>query len=186
MLQLSFRPFPQLTTNRLMLRKIDNTDATELLYLRSSENIMQYIDRPRAKTEEDALSYIDVINNALAANDAITWAITLKSKPDLIGTIGFWRIQKEHYRAEIGYMLKDSFQRQGIMQEAITAALRYGFDVMKLHSIEANVNPGNIASAKLLEKNNFILEAHFKEHFYFNGRFLDSLVYSLLDKNYSK
>ncbi len=184
MLQVSFQPFPELATTRLLLREISKNDVAEVFNLRSSDKIMQFIDRPRATTTEDALGFINTIVNALANNEGITWAVTLKNQPRLIGTIGFWRIEKEHYRAEIGYMLNDLFQRQGIMQEAITAVLQYGFDVMKLHSVEANVNPANNASTKLLEKNNFVLEAHFKENYYYNGKFLDSFVYSLLAKNY--
>jgi len=184
MLQVSFQPFPQLKTERLLLREITKNDAEDIFVLRSSEKLMQFIDRPRAQTIEDALNYINILSGALLNNEGITWAISLKNDPKLIGTIGFWRIIKEHYRAEIGYMLNDSFQRQGIMQEAITAALRYGFDVIKLHSVEANINPANTASARLLEKNNFVLEAHFKENYYYNGRFLDSFIYSLLAKNY--
>jgi ribosomal-protein-alanine N-acetyltransferase len=51
-----------------------------------------------------------------------------------------------------------------------------------LHSIEANINPDNLASANLLEKNGFKKEAHFRENFYYNGKFLDSLIYSLVRK----
>ena len=66
------------------------------------------------------------------------------------------------------------------MQEPITVVLEYGFNVMKLHSVEALVNPNNIASIRLLEKNGFIREAYFKENYFYNGRFLDTAVYSLL------
>ncbi|MEO8712220.1 MAG: GNAT family protein [Parafilimonas sp.] len=184
MLTLNFIPFPQLTTNRLLLREISKDDAADLFLLRSNKNLMQYIDRPIAKTETDALDLIKIIITALKNTDGITWAVTQKDNPKLIGTIGFWRIQKEHYRAEIGYMISDAFQRQGIMQEAISAVLDYGFKVMYLHSVEANVNPGNEASVKILEKNNFIREAYFKENYYYNGKFLDSYVYSLQTKNY--
>ena len=184
MLQVNFHPFPKLITERLLLREINTTDAQEIFNLRSSKTIMQYIDRPMAATEADALKYIGIIAGALKNNEGITWGITFADDPKLIGTIGFWQMQKENYRAEIGYMLNDTFQRRGIMQEAISVALDYGFNIMKLHSVEANVNPLNIASAKLLEKNNFILEAHFKENYYYNEKFLDSFVYSLLSKNY--
>jgi ribosomal-protein-alanine N-acetyltransferase len=51
---------------------------------------------------------------------------------------------------------------------------------MKLHSVEANVNPGNIASASLLKKHGFVKEAYFKENYFFNGNFHDSEIYSLL------
>jgi ribosomal-protein-alanine N-acetyltransferase len=51
---------------------------------------------------------------------------------------------------------------------------------MKLHSIEANVNPNNLSSIKLLERNNFIREGYFKENYFFNGKFSDSAIYSLI------
>ena len=53
---------------------------------------------------------------------------------------------------------------------------------MQLHSLEAKINPSNSASAMLLEKNNFIKEAHFKEDCFWEGEFSDTVVYSLLKK----
>ena len=89
-------------------------------------------------------------------------------------------MQKEHYRAEIGYVLHPAQQGKGIMDEAIKAVLQYGFETMKLHSVEANVNPANTNSMKLLEKNGFVKEAYFKENYYYNGKFIDSVIYSLI------
>ena len=68
------------------------------------------------------------------------------------------------------------------MKEAIEAVNKYGFENMKLHSIEARINPENIASGKVLEKTGYIREAYFKEDYYYNGRFIDTAVYSLLAK----
>lgn len=186
MLQLNFHPFPTLTTNRLLLREILAGDSKDMLLLRSSEIIMQYIDRPRAKTETDALNYIKILNTTLYNSDGITWGIALKDNNKLVGTIGYWRMQKENCRAEIGYMLHNNFQRQGLMQEAFEAVIDYGFNAMHLHSIEAHINPANIASAKILEKNHFVLEANFRENYYYNGRFLNSQVYSLLVSDWKK
>lgn len=67
-----------------------------------------------------------------------------------------------------------------MMSEALQAVINYGFTNIGLHSIEANINPRNEASARILERNNFIKEAYFKENFYFNGKFLDSAIYSLI------
>jgi ribosomal-protein-alanine N-acetyltransferase len=186
MLTLQFHPFPTLTTNRLILRVITEKDVPEIFRLRSNENVMRYIDRPRPQTAEEALIYINAIINALKNNEGITWAISFKHSDQLIGTIGFWRIDKENHRAEIGYMLDDAFQRQGIMQEALNAVLDYGFNVMHLHSVEANINPLNNASKNILEKNSFVHEAHFRENYYYNGKFLDSYVYSLLSSDRKK
>ena len=97
-----------------------------------------------------------------------------------MGTIAFWNIQKAHYRAEVGYALHPAHQGNGLMQEALLAVLVYGFNTMHLHSVEANVNPANTASIKLLERNGFVREGYFRENYFYNGRFLDSAIYALL------
>ena len=180
MLEPQFSPFPVLVTNRLTLRKISEEDIPSIFVMRSSEEMMRYIDRPRAKSMEEAAKLVRAILESLEKNDGITWAITLTGQKDVAGTIGFWKITREHYRAEIGYMLRTEYQHQGIMQEAMRAVLDYGFSVMNLHSVEANVNPANQASIRLLERNNFVLEGRFRENYFYNGQFLDSNIYSLL------
>jgi ribosomal-protein-alanine N-acetyltransferase len=180
MLQTNFRPFPELETERLKLGRITKNDVDELFLLRSNREAMQYIDRPPAESVDDAHKLIRVIEDLLAAGDGITWGIYLKDQPELIGTIGLWRIIKEHHRAEIGYLLHPSWQRRGLTNEALVKVLDYGFSVMKIHSVEANVNPLNEASIRLLEKNGFVREAYFKENYYYNGLFKDTLIYSLL------
>ena len=66
------------------------------------------------------------------------------------------------------------------MKEALLAVINFGFTEMKLHSIEAHINPENTASGSILEKSGFIREAYFKEDFFFGGKFIDTAVYSLL------
>jgi ribosomal-protein-alanine N-acetyltransferase len=165
------------------LRSIERTDAPEILFLRSDEMVMQYIDREKTKNLEEAEAFIDKIKTAAETNEGIMWAIALIDRPHvLIGTIGFWRLIKQHYRAEVGYMLHPAHWNKAIMKEALLAAIEYGFGSMKLHSIEAHINPGNVASGVLLENCGFTREAYFKEDFYFRGKFIDSAVYSLLAK----
>jgi len=145
---------------------------------------MRYIDKPRAKNLTDAQYFVQVVLDNLAKNEGITWAMALKEKPTaLIGTIGFWRLIKEHYRAEIGYMLHPDHWRKGLMKEAIEAVIPYGFQKMKLHSIEARINPGNDASDAILRSAGFVREAYFKEDFFYNGKFLDTAIYSLLQSS---
>ena len=185
MLQLNFNAFPELFTERLVLREISAADVKEVFQLRSDKNVMQFLDRPLAQSTDDAMALIQKIAAGHEKNENITWAITLQNQPELIGTIGFWRIDKENYRAEIGYLLHPDQQGKGLMQEAIDAVLKYGFQTIKLHSVEANVNPANNASIKLLEKNKFVKEAHYKENYFYDGKFLDSAIYSLLsDRQY--
>ena len=180
MLSVNFNPFPVINTERLLLRQVEKSDVNEIFFLRSDKNVLQYLDRPPAANKDEAASWIEKINDLEKNNESILWAITLKPDNTLVGTICLWNIQKEHYRSEIGYALHPDQQGKGIMQEAMTAILDYGFTIMKLHSIEANVNPKNLSSIKLLERNNFIREAYFKENYFYDGKFLDSAIYSLI------
>ena len=183
MLQFNFHPFPIIKTERLILRQITNDDAPEILFLRSNKDVMQYIDRPKTKTIEEAEAWIQMVEDSLNSNAGIAWAITLASVPDkLIGNVSFWRIIKQHYRAEIGYMLSPVHWRTGIMKEALLAVHDFGFKKMQLHSIEAHINPANAASAAILEAVGYVREAYFKEDYYFNGDFIDTAIYSLLAK----
>jgi len=183
MIDINFTPFPNLETERLQLRRVVNDDVNEIFALRSDKETMKYIPRPLVKTKEDALEHIALIDSKIDNNEGINWAITLKNDPKLIGLIGHYRIKPEHYRAEIGYMLLPEYHGKGIITEAIKETVKYGFEIMKLHSIEAVIDPKNLASEKVLQKSGFVKEAHLKENECFEGRFLDTVIYSILNKH---
>jgi ribosomal-protein-alanine N-acetyltransferase len=182
MLNTDFTVFPILYTERLILKEITDKDASVLFEMRRDPEIMKYIDRPIPKSIDDIHELIQKMEIMKSKGEGISWGIFKKENLEVnIGNIGLYRIIAEHYRAEVGYMLNIGNYQQGIMFEAIQKVIEFGFTNMKLHSIEANINPENIASRKLLEKAGFIREAYFKENFYFNGKFTDSEIYSLLN-----
>ncbi len=178
-----FRPFPILKTSRLNLRDISVADTDEIFLLRTDTSVLRFLDRPAAASVKEALIFINQNTTCITENESILWGITLPPEDTVIGTIAFWRLEKENYRAEIGYALLPDFQGRGIMQEAMEVVLQYGFEQMGLHSVTANINPANQASRKLLEKVGFLREAYFRENYYFNGKFLDSEIYVLLDQS---
>ena len=176
----SFLPFKNLESQRLVLRRITTADVNEIFALRSNADVMKYVPRPLCTNLDEAMALINMIEKKLETNEGINWAITLKGNDTLIGYIGHYHIKWEHFRSEIGYMLSPEFKGKGIVTEAIQLIVQYGFNEMSMHSLEAVIDPANIASAKVLEKNNFIREAHFKENEFYDGRFLDAVIYSLL------
>jgi ribosomal-protein-alanine N-acetyltransferase len=180
MLELNFDPFPILETERLVLRRTVLDDAKDYFFLRSSPKAMKHICKPLHTSIEDTKNMIYKINEMISFNDGISWAVCLKTDNKMIGSVSFHRIEKEHYRAEIGYMLHPDYWRQGIVSEAVEAIISYGFNTLNLHSIEAHIDPTNIGSEKVLQKFNFVKEAYFKENYFYNGQFLDTAVYSLL------
>lgn len=177
-----FLPFQNLESERLLLRRITPEDIQEVFALRSNPETMQYIPRPLVTNQDEALAHITMINDKIDAGEGINWAITLKPDTKLLGIIGHYRIKWEHFRSEIGYMLLPEAHGKGIASEAIALLCEYGFNHMKMHSLEGIIDPENTASARVLEKNGFVKEAHFKEHEFYEGKFLDSAIYSLLNK----
>jgi [ribosomal protein S5]-alanine N-acetyltransferase len=183
MLHLQFDPFPTLRTERLILRNFVRADAQQLLYLKSAPEQISFLDKEPMKNMTEAEQHIDMLLEKTRKNENIVWAICLKEDPAvMIGNISYWRLVPEHYRAEIGYTLHHDHWRKGYMLEALSVVIPYGFDTMNLHSIEANTNPDNKASRVVLERCGFVQEGYFKENFFYDGRFLDSAIYSLVKK----
>ena len=181
---ISFLPFKNLESERLLLRQLTLEDADEVFALRGNPENMQFIPRPILQSKEEAIALINTINSKIETNEGINWAITEKPNNKLLGFLGHYRIQWENNRSEIGYMLLPEAQGRGIITEAVKLIVEYGFDHMKMHSLEAVIAPENYASAKVLEKNGFIKEGHLRENEYFDGQYWDSVIYSLLKKDF--
>ena len=181
MLEFKFGHFSVLETERLLLRKFRLEDAPELFAQRTNDEVWKYIDKPKTQNLEEAMELIKKILAAYENNEGIAWVMELKESEKNIGNISFWRIEKENHRAEIGYLLLPEYWGKGIVKEAIDAVVEYGFREIKIHSIEANVNPNNKASLKLLEKAGFTQEGYFKENYFYNGKFYDSAIYSVVN-----
>jgi ribosomal-protein-alanine N-acetyltransferase len=183
MLEVKFLPFPILKTERLLLRQVNVNDAEALLALRSNDEVMKYIPRPYLKNKEDALELIAMFDDKIEYGIGINWGIAFLDKPEeIIGIIGHYRMKPEHYRTEVGYMLFPKYNGRGIVSEALQKVVDYGFNDMKLHSIEAILDPENKGSERVLLKNGFVKEGHLLENEYYEGRFLDSMIYSKLNK----
>ena len=180
---IAFKSFPVLESDRLQFRDFVSSDAEDLFFIRSNDQIMEYMDTDKHSTILESDSLILQIAQSFKNKTGISWAIVEKSSNIVIGYFGFWRIMREHCRAEIGFALKPDFWGKGYMTETLNTLIEFGFNSLKLHSIEANVNPANENSKQLLEKNGFKQEAHFRENYFFNGKFIDSIIYSILEPN---
>lgn len=173
MLRLNFNPFPNLESERLIFRAITNKDAPVVLELRGNVETMKYIPRPILKNLDEALNHIKTIQENIECNAGINWAVCLKENHKMIGFVGHFRIKPENYRSEIGYMILPKYHNKGYVTEAVKVLLDYGFNTLNFHSIEAIIDPDNVASEKVLQKNGFIKEAHLVENEFYNETFIE-------------
>jgi ribosomal-protein-alanine N-acetyltransferase len=180
MLTFKFDTFPIIETQRMILRQVRITDVDEIYQLRNDTQTVEFTARPPFESKKEAVELIEKMLASYASSDGLSWSITIKGEDKVIGGVGFWRFEREHFRAEIGYSLLPAYWNLGYMSEAILPVIDFGFEHVGIHSIEANLNPHNIASEKILLKAGFVKEGYFKENYYFNGKFDDTLTYGLV------
>jgi len=176
-----FDNFPVLESERLRFRAFEKKDAQGLFLIRSNSKVMEFMDTLPQTDIKEAEQFVLSNQNSFKKKEGINWAIEEKSSNKFIGYFGFWRLIQHNCRAEIGYALRPSSWGKGYMNEALNTMTKFAFEELMIHSIEANVNPNNKGSIKLLERNGFVQEAYFKEDYLFNGKFVDSMIFSLLE-----
>jgi ribosomal-protein-alanine N-acetyltransferase len=152
----NFTSFPILTTERLTLRQLLIDDQNDILALRSDTEINQYLNRQPSKTIEDAINFINKVNDNIKLNNSLYWAITFTMTKTFVGTICLFDFSDEKKSCEIGYELMTKFQGQGIMKEAAQAVIDYVFQTLKIKNIFASTHCDNQNSTKLLTRFNFV------------------------------
>jgi ribosomal-protein-alanine N-acetyltransferase len=176
MSNINFTPFPILTTQRLTLRQLSIVDQQSIFELRSDEEINRYLGRKLSETVDDAINFINIINDNIEKNDSIYWVISLTETGTFVGTICLFDLSNENKSCEIGYELLTKFQGQGIMKEAVEKVIDYVFQTLQFKKIIAVTHNGNAPSTKLLTKFNFIRYAIAEEN-------PDCTVFSLTNLN---
>jgi ribosomal-protein-alanine N-acetyltransferase len=155
---MNFKPFPEIITERLLLRKLKTSDCDVILFLRTDKNVTKYIERPdhrKTKNISQARILIEEFDSCIEANHSITWGITLKNTRQIVGTICLWNFSQNKKTAEVGYDLHPILQNKGIMSEALKGIVSFGFKELNLDKIVAFTHTDNLYSKKLLEKQGF-------------------------------
>ncbi len=151
-----FKPFPNLTTERLLLRPLLLEDAPEMLIQRSDERIRRFTETKKAENLADVTAFIQLIQNNVEKDESILWAICPQGEEKLIGTICLWNLDNEKQVAELGYTLHPDHWGKGLASEAAAAVIEFGFAKMGAIYIEAGCMTGNDASIRLLQKQGFV------------------------------
>ncbi|MEH2180963.1 GNAT family N-acetyltransferase [Nostoc sp.] len=178
-------PFPQLETDRLLLRETTLQDAEAIFAVFSDPSVTQFHDLDTFTSIKQAIAVIGRRAKRFEEGEGIRWGIIHKQDNVLIGSCGFTWNPQEH-SAEVGYELASTFWRQGIMTEAVSTILQFGFQKMGLRFVVAQVMLENIASKKLLEKLGFHSQGVLKQYGFFKGQYHDLEQFLLKNKKLSE
>jgi len=184
-LQRELQTFPKLETNSLLLRRIISGDANALFEILSDPEVSEFYDENAFVDISQASDQIADWENGFADNRCIRWGIIRKDKDDLIGSCGYYGFHTWNNRASIGYELERISWRQGIMTEALSAIIDFGFSRLELNRIDAVVMPENTASINMLEKLGFRNEGLLREYEKWGSKgFVDLCVFAMLRKDW--
>ncbi|WP_349410050.1 GNAT family protein [Pseudalkalibacillus sp. SCS-8] len=171
---------PTIETSRLTLRQVTLEDTNDLYAYLSDEEVVKHMGLEPYETPEDVMDEINWYSKILREGSGMRWGITLKGSDKVIGSCGFLNRAPMHFRAEVGFELSKDFWGKGIAGEALEAVVRHGFDHLELERIEALIEPENVASQKLVERQGFLREGLLRHYEYTSGKFDDLYMYSVL------
>ena len=175
-----FGPFPTLTTERLVLRDLTDADAADVYVFWGDPEVQKYNAEPLRDVSQ-AHTFIAEMLAEYATRKQVMWAITKRDGGAVLGGVDLHDWNRTHHRAEVGYSLARAWWGQGIASEAVRAVLRFGFERMQLHRIEAGTIADNWRSVRMLERLGFRREGTRREYsLEDDGTYHDSAMYGLL------
>ncbi len=184
----TFRSFPELETSRLRLREIRPDEVGWYFEHFSRKEIVHGQGFPAPMNlgvarKELKMYIVDLFKERIG----FRWGIELKEGGGLIGSCGYYKWSKPSgHQAEVGYDLDPEYWGKGIMTEALTAIIDFGFKKMKLNRVELLVMPHNRRSIMLAKRLGFVREGLLREHgFDEKGRRADDILFSLLKRDWS-
>ena len=179
----SFTP-TTLTTERLTLRWLDEGDAAAQYAIYSDDVAMRYWSTSAWTGMEQARASIAQTLEGYQSGNGLRLGIALRETGELIGNFNLYDFSLSNRRCDVGYALNRKHWAQGYLGEAMTAALDYAFVELDLNRIEADIDPRNEASAKLLERKGFVKEGYMRERWIVNGEICDTVFYGLLRRDW--
>lgn len=175
---------PTLTTIRLTLRPFRIDDAPSVQQLAGAWEIAETTANiPHPYTDGMAEQWIGTHQGAFDQGESVTFAIVLKSDAQLIGAIGLG-LRQVHHLAELGYWIGKPYWGQGYCTEAAKEVLRYAFEDLDLHRIQARHMTKNPASGRVMQKIGMKYEGTLRDSLFRWGRFEDVAMYSVLRDEY--
>ena len=104
-----------------------------------------------------------------------------RGSDELVGIVNITNVVLGLFRsAYVGYYAFAGFERQGLMREGMRAAIRHAFTTLKLHRLEANIQPENVASVAFAKSCGFTKEGYSPRYLKIGGRWRDHERWAVL------
>jgi RimJ/RimL family protein N-acetyltransferase len=175
----------ELSTPRLRLRAPRASDAEAIFAVYADTAVCRYLTWSAWTSVDIAHERLRKYRTEIAAGESVLLLIVRKSDGAMLGDCTLFDLDVQSRRAEVGYSLAASAWGQGFIQETVGELLRFGFEALDLHRIEADIDPRNTASARSLERLGFVREGLRRERWIVEGEVSDSEMFGLLRREWA-
>jgi RimJ/RimL family protein N-acetyltransferase len=169
-----------LRTRRLAIRRVERSDLPDLLIVNGDDAVTRYLPYATWRTLADGEAWFERMVALQAAGGTAQYVIELLDARRVIGSCLLFRHEAASARAEIGYVLGREHWGQGLMLEAMRGFVDHAFGPLALRRLEADVDPRNSASVRLLDRLGFAREGLLRQRWVTKGEVSDSALYGLL------
>jgi [ribosomal protein S5]-alanine N-acetyltransferase len=174
-------PLQELATPRARLRAPVLEDAHALLALYGDPEVMRYVGQDPTPGVAAMREKLVRDLEAQHRGESARWVLTFPGQLQAVGYLGLFQWSQRERRAELGYLLAKAHWSQGLMREVLPHVVHFGFTVMRLHRIEARVDPRNTGSVRLLQRLGFRQEGLLRDAALSQGAYCDTVLMGLLE-----
>ena len=175
-----FSHLPELLTERLTLRKMMVIDTQDMFEYASRSDVTRYLTWFPHPDKTYTREYLEYLGNRYAAGMFYDWAVVYEPDCKMVGSCGFTSFNCASDSAEVGYVLNPDYWGKGIAAEALERVLRFGFEELKLHRIEAKFIKENERSLHLMERVGMTFEGYHREAMLVKGSYVTIGICSIL------
>lgn len=175
-----FEQHPTLETERLILRELTHDDAADLFVYYGDPVFTEYVSFDPFKDITVARDEVDRVRKGFEKRKHFVFGIERKSDRKIIGDCDLHHISPNDHRVEIGYGLARAYWGFGYMTEAVSEVIRFAFEGMGFHRIEAECELENLRACRVAERCGMALEATRHENEINKGRFVSNHVYAIV------
>lgn len=174
------RRLPRLEGPRVVLRPLTLGDAPDLLAVFGDPEVCRYWSTTALRDLAEAEELVRDVESLFRARELFEWGIAERSGEGVIGTATLFHVTTANRRAEIGFAVGRAHQGRGLASEAVAILIAFAFDSLGLHRLEADVDPRNGPSLRLLERQGFRREGFLRERHFVGGEIQDTVLLGLL------
>ena len=180
-----FDELPVLETPRLTLRRLEMRDANDIYDYGRDPQVARHVLWDAYTSVSEVRGYIRYMIRKYRSGEPSSWGIVEKETGRVVGTIGYMWYQKDNNACEVGYSLARRCWNRGYMTEALTAVIKYSFETLSMHRVEAQHETDNGASGAVMRKCGMKKERALRGRLYNKGKYVDVDLYAILREDYA-